>query len=73
MFKVNIRTDRSGQWLESSILHLVEEAGSGQVGSAAMLAKLSEALFVNTLRRYIAGLPDQQVGSLAGARAAATV
>jgi AraC-like DNA-binding protein len=68
MFKVNIRTDRSGQWLESSILHLVEEAGSGQVGSAAMLAKLSEALFVDTLRRYIAGLPDQQVGWLAGAR-----
>lgn len=68
IFKVNIRTDRSGQWLESSILHLVEEAGSGQVGSAAMLAKLSEALFVDTLRRYIAGLPAQQVGWLAGTR-----
>jgi hypothetical protein len=26
MLKVNIRTDRSGQWLEQSILHLVEEA-----------------------------------------------
>jgi AraC-like DNA-binding protein len=68
IFKVNIRTDRSGQWLENSILHLVEEAGSGQVGSAAMLARLSEALFVDTLRRYIAGLPEQQVGWLAGAR-----
>jgi AraC-like DNA-binding protein len=68
VFKVNIRTDRSGQWLENSILHLVEEAASGQVGSAAMLAKLSEALFVDTLRRYIANLPDQQGGWLAGAR-----
>ena len=68
IFKVNIRTDRSGQWLESSILHLVEEAGSGQVGSAAMLAKLSEALFVDTLRRYIADLPERQVGWLAGTR-----
>src|SRR5204862_5823484 len=38
---VNIRTDRSGQWLENSILHLVEEAASGRVGSEAMLAKLS--------------------------------
>src|SRR5262245_50586454 len=28
VFKVNIRTDRSGHWLESSILHLVEEAAS---------------------------------------------
>lgn len=68
LFKVNIRADRSGQWLENSILHLVGEAGSGEVGSAAMLSKLSEALFVDTLRRYIAALPDQQVGWLAGTR-----
>jgi len=68
VFKVNIRTDRSGHWLESSILHLVDEAASGRVGSEAMLAKLSEALFVDTLRRYVAGLPQQQVGWLAGAR-----
>ena len=68
VFKVNIRTDRSGHWLENSILHLVEEATSGRVGSEAMLAKLSEALFVDALRRYVAGLPDQQMGWLAGAR-----
>ncbi|SRR6266496_555833 len=68
MFKVNVRTDRSGHWLESSILHLVEEAGSGSVGSEAMLAKLSEALFVDTLRRYVASLPERQTGWLAGAR-----
>jgi AraC-like DNA-binding protein len=68
VFKVNIRTDRSGQWLENSILHLVEEAASGRIGSDAMLAKLSEALFVDTLRRYVAGLPEQQTGWLMGAR-----
>lgn len=68
VFKVNLRTDRSGQWLENSILHLVEEASSAQIGSEAMLVKLSEALFVETLRRYIAGLPKHQLGWLAGAR-----
>jgi AraC-like DNA-binding protein len=68
VFKVNIRTDRSGQWLENSILHLVEEAASGRIGSDAMLAKLSEALFVDTLRRYVAGLPEQRTGWLTGAR-----
>jgi AraC-like DNA-binding protein len=68
VFKVNLRTDRSGTWLESSILHLVEEAGSGRVGSEAMLAKLSEALFVDTLRRYVGNLPEQQTGWLAGSR-----
>src|SRR5205809_1368429 len=45
-----------------------EEAASGRVGSDAMLAKLSEALFVDTLRRYVAALPEQQTGWLAGAR-----
>jgi hypothetical protein len=34
----------------------------------AMLAKLSEALFVDTLRRYVDGLPEQHGGWLAGAR-----
>ncbi|HEY7336244.1 MAG TPA: AraC family transcriptional regulator [Bryobacteraceae bacterium] len=68
VLKVNIRMDRSGHWLESSILHLVEEAASGRVGSEAMLAKLSEALFVDTLRRYVSGLSELQTGWLAGTR-----
>ena len=66
-FKVNLRTDRSG-WLETTLLHLVEEAASKNVGSEAVLAKMSEALFVDTLRRYLAGLPEQEVGWLAAAR-----
>jgi AraC-like DNA-binding protein len=68
MFKVNVRTDRSGQWLESTIMHLVEEAATGAVGSEAMLAKLSEALFVDTLRRYVKSLPEREIGWLAGTR-----
>ena len=68
VFKVNIRADASGHWLERSILHLVEEAGSGGVGSDAMLAKLSEALFVDTLRRHVEALSDTQKGWLTGAR-----
>jgi AraC-like DNA-binding protein len=68
ILKVNVRTDRAGHWLEQSILHLVEEAASDCAGSDAMLAKLSEALFVDTIRRYVMGLPDQTTGWLAGAR-----
>jgi AraC-like DNA-binding protein len=68
VFKVNLRADGSGQWLESSIMHLLEEAASERVGSEAMLAKLSEALFLDTLRRYVAALPEKQMGWLAGAR-----
>jgi AraC-like DNA-binding protein len=68
VIKVNIRDDASGHWLENSIRQLVEEAGRPAPGSSAMLAKLSEALFVDTLRRYIAALPAEQTGWLAGTR-----
>jgi len=68
MLTVNVRTDRSGLWLEQAILHLLEEAASDRAGSDAMLAKMSEALFVETLRRYVTSLPDQTTGWLAGAR-----
>ena len=68
VIKVNIHSDASGRWLENSIRHLAEEAGSSSPGSGAMLAKLSEALFIDTLRRYVAGLPAEQTGWLAGTR-----
>ena len=67
-FKVNLRTDRAGLWLENALLHMVEEANSGRAGSEAVLAKMSEALFVDTLRRYFASLPEGEVGWLAAAR-----
>ena len=54
--------------MESSLLHLLEEVGSNNVGSAAVLAKLSEALFIEALRKYAAQLPEQCTGWLAAAR-----
>jgi AraC-like DNA-binding protein len=68
VFKVNIRNDPAGQWLENSIKFSAREAGANRAGSDAVLARLSEALFVETLRRYMAELPQQQTGWLAGAR-----
>jgi AraC-like DNA-binding protein len=67
-FKVHLRSDPAGHWLENLLLHLVEEATSGRAGSEAVLAKMSEALFVDTLRRYLADLPPKDVGWLAAAR-----
>jgi AraC-like DNA-binding protein len=68
LLKVNIRDDPSGQWLENSLRFSVSEAVASRAGSAAMLARLSEVVFVETLRRYIAGLPDSETGWLTGAR-----
>src|SRR5690348_6382880 len=68
LFKISIRNDAAGRWLENSIRFSVTEADAARAGSEAVLAKLSEALFVETLRRYIALLPERQTGWLAGAR-----
>jgi AraC-like DNA-binding protein len=68
MFRVNIRDGAAGQWLEDSIRFSVREAGGSRAGGEAVLAKLSEVLFVETLRRYMAELPPEQTGWLAGAR-----
>ena len=68
LMKINIRNDASGQWLENSIRYSVGDAGDAQPGGEAVLAKLSEVLFVETLRRYIALLPREQTGWLAGVR-----
>jgi len=68
VFKVSIRNDASGRWLENSINFSVNEADASRAGGEAVLAKLSEVLFVETLRTYIAHLPPEQTGWLAGAR-----
>ena len=68
IFKVNIGNDSSGQWLENSIRYSVGQAVASQAGSEIVVAKLSEALFAETLRRYVDLLPPGQTGWLAGAR-----
>jgi len=68
LFKVSIRNDASGRWLENSIRFSVNDADASRAGGEAVLAKLSEVLFVETLRLYIAHLPAGQTGWLAGAR-----
>jgi AraC-like DNA-binding protein len=68
LFKVHVRGDAAGRWLEESILHSVAESESGRPGRAAMLAKLTEALFIETLCRYMDELPPEQTGWLAAAR-----
>jgi len=68
MFKVSICGDSSGQWLENCIRYSVGQAVDSHSGSEIVVAKLSEALFAETLRRYVDLLPPGQTGWLAGAR-----
>ena len=68
MLKVRVTNEPSGQWLENSIRFSVGEANGSNAGSGLVLAKLSELLFVETLRRHINDLPPGQTGWLAGTR-----
>jgi AraC-like DNA-binding protein len=68
VLRVPIRDDAGGQWLENTIRFSVGQAGTAGLGQAAVLSKLSEVLFVETIRRYIAQLPPEETGWLAGAR-----
>lgn len=68
MLKVRVSDGPSGEWLEHSIRFSVGEGGGSGAGSTLVLARLSEVLFVETLRRYINGLPPGRTGWLAGAR-----
>src|SRR5262249_1567340 len=46
----------------------VSESASPSSGSDCVLARLSELLFVEVVRRHVADLPSEQVGWLAGLR-----
>jgi AraC-like DNA-binding protein len=68
LVKVHVAAEPSGQWLENSIRFSVGEGNGSNAGSGLVVAKLSEVLFVETLRRYINSLPVDQTGWLAGVR-----
>lgn len=68
MLKVDIRTNPAGQWLENAILQVAEETCRKAPGSEAMLAKLSEALFIEILRQHVAQSPDAHTGWLSAAK-----
>lgn len=68
VLKLNIADQPFGQWIENSIRYSVSATDGPDDGKGLVLTKLSEVLFVETLRRYVNSLPADQKGWLAGAR-----
>jgi AraC-like DNA-binding protein len=58
----------AGEWIRSTFRYAAEEVSAGRPGSETVLAKLSELLFVEAVRRYADSLPDDQTGWLVGLR-----
>jgi AraC-like DNA-binding protein len=55
-------------WLGQFIAMAKAESTDRRAGSASILARLSELMFVEVVRRHLAGLPPEQTGWLAGLR-----
>ena len=55
-------------WLGTLLNIAVRESGSARAGSENVLARLSELMFVEAIRRYLETLPPAQTGWLAGLR-----
>jgi len=68
MLRISVTTAGLADWLQSTVRFSVAESASPRPGSAAVLAKLSELLFVEAIRHHIETLPAGQTGWLAGLR-----
>lgn len=53
---------RSSQWLDANLRYLVEEAAKSQPGTAGMIARLTELVFIEMLRLHMARMRDEEVG-----------
>jgi len=56
----------STTWLGTTLRHTIDEARTARPGSAAMLGRLTELMFVEIIREYMQQLPEHQGGWLAG-------
>ena len=65
---VNMRDGPGAQWLISSTRFSLAESAAQRAGAGTVLAKLSELMFVEAIRRHIESLPPGQTGWLAGLR-----
>jgi len=68
LLTLGVRGTPWGAWIESTLALAAQETGAARAGSVSVLAKLSELLFVEAVRRYAETLPPHATGWLAGLR-----
>ena len=65
---LELATLPSGDWMERTFAYAAQTLADGDPGAATVMAKMSELLFVEAVRRYLAALPREETGWLAGLR-----
>jgi len=68
MLRVPLGDGPAASWIFSTLRHGADETHAPRAGTDAMLAKLSELLFVEAVRSYMESIPDDQRGWFAGLR-----
>ena len=68
LLKLDVAQGGAAEWIRSTFEYAAKEVSAGRPGSGTVLAKLSELLFVEAVRRYSETLPEDKVGWLAGLR-----
>jgi AraC family transcriptional regulator, alkane utilization regulator len=65
---LSVEETGSAEWIRSTFQYAAQELAQGRPGSATVLGKLSELLFVEAVRRYVQNLNEEETGWLAGLR-----
>ena len=65
---LHLRADADNAWIANFTQQAVAESNARRPGGEAMLARMSEMMFVDAVRRYSDQLPAQSGGWLAGLR-----
>jgi len=66
VFRVSAGSGEVNTWLQTYLRIRLIERGEDQPGGACVLAKLSELMFIEAIRRYVESLPAEQSGWLSG-------
>jgi AraC-like DNA-binding protein len=68
VMKARASADDPGGWLAQFIRVAVVESAERRAGSESVLAKLSELMFIEVVRRHLEAMPPERAGWLAGLR-----
>ncbi len=66
VLRLDTREGSAAEWIRVSFEFAADEIAAGRAGSDMVLAKLSELLFVDAVRRHVDSLPAEQTGWLGG-------
>ncbi len=66
VLRLNTQSGTAAEWIRVSFEFAADEIAAGRAGSDMVLAKLSELLFVEAVRRHVDSLPADRCGWLAG-------